>query len=371
MPKVAPLPDSPRGIRTKNTPEPELSNIPYKNFSLKSRTPLACAALAFFLTSPCCSCGAEATALPPEQHPAAQAAEESAPESAAHSDTAQDATPAHAGKADGAGTQEKPAAAAAEKTGPSDANASGSTEKQESKAAADAEKKSGSEDKSEKAEPAVCWLPLRALVTSPFGAARGTTVDDDGVSHVDHYHSGVDLRAHLGWPIRSLRNGTCVQAGPRGSAGIAVEIRQDNGKTAVYCHLGRALVQPGETVSKGQHIGVVGCTGRTTGAHLHLTMRDAGGKLINPMREVSEASELFDPPSSEMSSTVQGQSCDGHRFAAALPYGDRNTAAKNGLYRGPNKRLRGMQQYLRMRKALKGISDYKIPDIVTWEGMQK
>ena len=231
--------------------------------------------------------------------------------------------------------------------------------------------KDGKQDKAAKEKPDVCWLPLRALVTSPFGAARGRSVDSDGETHVDHYHSGVDLRAHLGWPIKSLKNGTCVQAGPRGSAGIAVEIRQEDGKTAVYCHLSRALVKPGETVSRGQHVGLVGCTGRTTGAHLHLTMRDAAGRLINPMREVSDASEVFDPPSGEMDGSVGGQSCDGQRFASALPYGDRNAAPGRALYQGPNKRLRGMQQYLRMRKALKGISDYKIPDIITWQSMQK
>lgn len=231
--------------------------------------------------------------------------------------------------------------------------------------------KDGKQDKAAKEKPDVCWLPLRALVTSPFGAARGRSVDSDGETHVDHYHSGVDLRAHLGWPIKSLKNGTCVQAGPRGSAGIAVEIRQEDGKTAVYCHLSRALVKPGETVSRGQHVGLVGCTGRTTGAHLHLTMRDAAGSLINPMREVSDASEVFDPPSGEMDGSVGGQSCDGQRFASALPYGDRNAAPGRALYQGPNKRLRGMQQYLRMRKALKGISDYKIPDIITWQSMQK
>lgn len=118
-------------------------------------------------------------------------------------------------------------------------------------------------------------------------------------------------------------------------------------------------------------MGLVGCTGRTTGAHLHLTMRDAAGRLINPMREVSDASEVFDPPSGEMDGSVGGQSCDGQRFASALPYGDSNAAPGRALYQGPNKRLRGMQQYLRMRKALKGISDYKIPDIITWQSMQK
>ncbi len=262
-------------------------------------------------------------------------------------------------------------AAPADASDAGEADKAGADAKPSRKEAPAGSAKDGKKDSAAKEKPDVCWLPLRALVTSPFGAPRGRSVDSDGETHVDHYHSGVDLRAHLGWPVKSLKNGTCVQAGPRGSAGIAVEIRQEDGKTAVYCHLSRALVKPGETVSRGQHVGLVGCTGRTTGAHLHLTMRDAAGRLINPMREVSDASEVFDPPSGEMDDSVEGQSCGGHRFASALPYGDRNAAPGRALYQGPNKRLRGMQQYLRMRKALRGISDYKIPDIITWQSMQK
>lgn len=289
--------------------------------------------------------------LPPD---AGEAQKDSSTDSAPDRKEAAPADAPDTGETDKAGADAKPSGAAGAR-----------------KEASAGSAKDGKQDKAAKEKPDVCWLPLRALVTSPFGAARGRSVDSDGETHVDHYHSGVDLRAHLGWPIKSLKNGTCVQAGPRGSAGIAVEIRQEDGKTAVYCHLSRALVKPGETVSRGQHVGLVGCTGRTTGAHLHLTMRDAAGRLINPMREVSDASEVFDPPSGEMDGSVGGQSCDGQRFASALPYGDRNAAPRRALYQGPNKRLRGMQQYLRMRKALKGISDYKIPDIITWQSMQK
>ena len=62
---------------------------------------------------------------------------------------------------------------------------------------------------------------------------------------------------------------------------------------------------------------------------------------------------------------------EGSHATDSASYGDRNAAPGRALYQGPNKRLRGMQQYLRMRKALKGISVYKIPDIITWQSMQK
>lgn len=339
---------------------------------------LSCAILPLLLFLPFCAYGAEETPLPQAGSSAPAQAEGQAGNPSGNQREAQQPSAAQEAQkdssTDSAPDRKEAAPADAPDTGETDkagADAKPSGAAGARKEASAGSAKDGKQDKAAKEKPDVCWLPLRALVTSPFGAARGRSVGSDGETHVDHYHSGVDLRAHLGWPIKSLKNGTCVQAGPRGSAGIAVEIRQEDGKTAVYCHLSRALVKPGETVSRGQHVGLVGCTGRTTGAHLHLTMRDAAGRLINPMREVSDASEVFDPPSGEMDGSVGGQSCDGQRFASALPYGDSNAAPGRALYQGPNKRLRGMQQYLRMRKALKGISDYKIPDIITWQSMQK
>lgn len=216
------------------------------------------------------------------------------------------------------------------------------------------------DSKKKDARNAAAWPPVDALITSPFGAPRSVTSLFGPEMARFHRHSGLDIRAHLNWPVCSLRAGSVVSAGARGNAGIAVEVLQDNGKRAVYAHLSKTLVKQGESVSKGQHIGLVGCTGRTTGAHLHLSMYSSSGQLINPRPEITSLGELFNPPTTDLTGHIDAQSCNGARYPAGY------------AQVGPvNPRLRGAQQYLRMRKALTGIKDYQIPDIVTWESTHR
>ncbi len=244
------------------------------------------------------------------------------------------------------------------------------------------------------------WPPVGALITSPYGAIRGTyrVFGAAGVRR----HGGVDLRAHLGWPVTALRDGTVVQAGPRGPAGIAVDLKMKDGRHALYFHLSKVLVKPGETVSRGQHLGLVGCTGRTTGAHLHFAMKNEAGATIDPTPHIQGLWELFDPPASDLRGTIQPQSCDGHRYPGGYPWAGRNYRGGwrgkpwRGRHYGPlldrnyfdlgnsifgrhvppairgNKRLRGTQQYLRMRRALQDSSHYRIQDpIPSWESQHK
>ncbi|MBR6467844.1 MAG: M23 family metallopeptidase [Desulfovibrio sp.] len=244
------------------------------------------------------------------------------------------------------------------------------------------------------------WPPVGALITSPYGAIRGTyrVFGAAGVRR----HGGVDLRAHLGWPVTALRDGTVLQAGPRGPAGIAVDLKMKDGRHALYFHLSKVLVKPGETVSRGQHLGLVGCTGRTTGAHLHFAMKNEAGATIDPTPHIQGLWELFDPPASDLRGTIQPQSCDGHRYPGGYPWAGRNYRGGwrgkpwRGRHYGPlldgnyfnlgnsifgrhappairgNRRLRGTQQYLRMRRALQGSSHYRIQDpIPSWESQHK
>ncbi|MBR4747828.1 MAG: M23 family metallopeptidase [Desulfovibrio sp.] len=244
------------------------------------------------------------------------------------------------------------------------------------------------------------WPPVGALITSPYGAIRGTyrVFGAAGVRR----HGGVDLRAHLGWPVTALRDGTVLQAGPRGPAGIAVDLKMKDGRHALYFHLSKVLVKPGETVSRGQHLGLVGCTGRTTGAHLHFAMKNEAGATIDPTPHIQGLWELFDPPTSDLRGTIQPQSCDGHRYPGGYPWAGRNYRGGwrgkpwRGRHYGPlldgnyfnlgnsifgrhappairgNRRLRGTQQYLRMRRALQGSSHYRIQDpIPSWESQHK
>jgi murein DD-endopeptidase MepM/ murein hydrolase activator NlpD len=114
-------------------------------------------------------------------------------------------------------------------------------------------------------------------VTSGFGPRR------DPLDGTDKYHTGVDLRAAEGSPIRVAGDGVVRNAGPRGGYGNAVEIDHGGGLTTLYGHASELLVKPGEKVSQGQPIALVGQTGRATGPHLHFEVR-MNDRPVDPTR---------------------------------------------------------------------------------------
>lgn len=276
------------------------------------------------------------------EEPAADHAQETTADTAAAPGTAAAAEGEHAAPKEGssqAGDAAEQQAAESGKAAEADSSAA-------SKAGA-AEDKSPDADSPYAAQVIALWPSVDSFVTSPFGERRGSTVPLlSDVPMRPRYHSGLDLRGHLGWPVRSLKDGTVLQAGQAGSAGLMVKVAQTDGKTVSYAHLGKVLVKKGDTVKRGQHVGEVGCTGRTTGAHVHLTVRNREGRHIDPRKELTGLWELYDPPLEDLKKPVQPQAC---------------------MRRGVNKRLAGTQQYLRMRKALIESGSYKIPDIEPWE----
>ena len=104
-------------------------------------------------------------------------------------------------------------------------------------------------------------------VTSGFGPRV------DPIDGTTKNHTGLDLRAASGSPILATADGVVRSAGPRGGYGNAVELDHGGGLTTLYGHASQVLVKPGEKVSAGQEIGVVGQTGRATGPHLHFELR--------------------------------------------------------------------------------------------------
>lgn len=185
------------------------------------------------------------------------------------------------------------------------------------------------------------WPPLKELVTSAYGARRSS------LSQGGHVHTGLDIRAHIGWPIRSLQKGVVVEAGMNGPAGLMVQVQQENGRLVTYAHMSEILATKGQEVSRGQHIGKVGCTGRTTGAHLHIAIKDASGRHVNPRKEINGLWEVFDPPVEELSGPIESMACTpGERM-------------KGGQ---ANKRLIGTEHYLRMRKALPKRTRINLPE---------
>lgn len=104
----------------------------------------------------------------------------------------------------------------------------------------------------------------------------------DGVRY-PHYHAGIDLSAAEGTPVRALAGGEVTFAGRDSSGSITVKIRHADGSESLYGHLEVDLpVRAGQTVEAGTAIGTVGMTGKTTGPHLHLALKDAQGRPVDP-----------------------------------------------------------------------------------------
>lgn len=95
------------------------------------------------------------------------------------------------------------------------------------------------------------------------------------------YHTGVDLTAAYGSPVKAVNSGTVTFAGWNGAYGYQVRIKHSDGSESSYAHLSGIAVGGGP-VATGQVIGYVGSTGNSYGAHLHLEAHDASGRELNP-----------------------------------------------------------------------------------------
>ncbi|WP_225902673.1 peptidoglycan DD-metalloendopeptidase family protein [Pseudanabaena sp. PCC 6802] len=105
-------------------------------------------------------------------------------------------------------------------------------------------------------------LPYAVPVTSGYGWRINPVTGESA------FHSGIDLGAPMGTPVLAAKSGTVQFAGWSGGYGNLIEIGHDNMGTR-YAHLSAIYVNPGQRVAKGQQIGLVGSTGRSTGPHLH------------------------------------------------------------------------------------------------------
>ncbi len=113
--------------------------------------------------------------------------------------------------------------------------------------------------------------PVSGTITSRFGRrSRGT-------------HTGLDIAASTGTPIKSAADGTVTFSGgnPSKSYGYYVVVTHANGVQTYYAHCSALYVSAGQTVSQGQTIAAVGSTGNSTGPHLHFEVR-INGTCYNP-----------------------------------------------------------------------------------------
>jgi murein DD-endopeptidase MepM/ murein hydrolase activator NlpD len=105
-------------------------------------------------------------------------------------------------------------------------------------------------------------------------------------------HKGTDFAAPHGTPIYSTADGVVIHAGWLSGYGRLVKIKHAFGVETRYAHLSKITVSEGQRVSRGQRIGDMGNTGRSTGTHLHYEVR-VGGKAVNPMIYIKAANDVF------------------------------------------------------------------------------
>jgi len=127
----------------------------------------------------------------------------------------------------------------------------------------------------EKARIPSVW-PVAGYTTDGFGGRRSPF---GGGSY--ELHSGQDINAEHGDEVVAAANGKVVFADWHGGYGQLVTIDHGAGLTTRYAHLSKIEVRPGEQVARGQRIGAVGSTGRSTGPHLHYEVR-VGDEPVNP-----------------------------------------------------------------------------------------
>lgn len=129
-------------------------------------------------------------------------------------------------------------------------------------------------------------LPRGYETTSPFGARS------DPFTKGPAMHAGQDFRAPTGTPVRVTADGRVIEAGWVGGYGKLVEIDHGFGLTTRYGHLSSIDVAIGDTVKKGDAVGLVGSTGRSTGPHLHYEVR-IDDEASDPMTFLRAGERVF------------------------------------------------------------------------------
>ncbi|KQI73108.1 peptidase M23 [Loktanella sp. 5RATIMAR09] len=132
------------------------------------------------------------------------------------------------------------------------------------------------------AEKAPFSIPVKAnfRYTSGFGPRWG------------RLHAGTDFAGPIGTPIYATADGVITHAGWSSGYGRLIKIRHDFGIETRYAHLNAMDVRVGQRVSRGERIGAMGNSGRSTGPHLHYEVR-VNGNPVNPMTYIRAGQDVF------------------------------------------------------------------------------
>lgn len=117
--------------------------------------------------------------------------------------------------------------------------------------------------------------------SAPISSAYGWRLNPTGLGEPVQFHIGQDFAVVCGTPVRAAADGTVSWAGWKGTGGLRVDIEHAGGMATAYRHNAVILAQPGQRVSQGDVIALVGSTGNSTGCHLHFEVT-VDGTYVNP-----------------------------------------------------------------------------------------
>ena len=123
--------------------------------------------------------------------------------------------------------------------------------------------------------------PVRGAVSSGYG------LRSDPFTGGSSSHEGIDISTSRGEPVLATADGTVLLSGWAGEYGRAIEIVHNDRYVTLYGHLQETLVEQGQVIHRGDRVGLVGSTGRSTAPHLHYEVR-VDGRPVNPLEDILE-----------------------------------------------------------------------------------
>ena len=124
--------------------------------------------------------------------------------------------------------------------------------------------------------------PVRGILTDGFGGRSDPFTREPG------QHNAIDISSAIGQPIRTPADGIVVKAEWASGYGNVIYISHGYGYSTRYGHLSNFAVRPGQRIKRGEIIGHVGSTGRSTGPHLHYEVR-VNNNPVNPLEYILNA----------------------------------------------------------------------------------
>ncbi|HFQ89688.1 MAG TPA: hypothetical protein ENK27_06385 [Desulfobulbus sp.] len=129
-------------------------------------------------------------------------------------------------------------------------------------------------------------IPLGRPVSTGISSGFGSRIDP--INHKRAFHAGIDFKGDTGDKVHATGDAVVKQVGYNKGLGRFIILSHGNGYETVFAHLEKQLVKKGDHVTRGQVIGLMGNTGRSTGSHLHYEVR-YHGRAINPMKYIQVA----------------------------------------------------------------------------------